>query len=199
MTTRPTRPATRSATRLGAHAIVIGGSMAGLFAARVLADQFEHVTVVERDQLPEGPEHRPGVPQARHVHVLLRRGLVVMEELFPGLERELIAAGGISFTNADCLALPAAGWLGRFDGPRLLSGSRELLEWTVRGRVRALDNVDILCRQEVIGVFAKAVDGPVGGVDVRERGVSGTPSRRLTADLVVDASGRASKAPEWLE
>ncbi len=69
------------------HAVVIGGSMAGLLAARVLSDRFERVTVVERDRYPEGFENRKGVPQARHAHALLPRGFMIMARLFPGLGR----------------------------------------------------------------------------------------------------------------
>jgi 2-polyprenyl-6-methoxyphenol hydroxylase-like FAD-dependent oxidoreductase len=48
----------------GEHAVVLGASMAGLLAARVLADFFRAVTVVERDMLPDNPDNRQGVPQA---------------------------------------------------------------------------------------------------------------------------------------
>jgi NADPH-dependent 2,4-dienoyl-CoA reductase/sulfur reductase-like enzyme len=44
-------------------AVVIGAGMAGLAAARVLADRFARVTVVDRDHLPPGPDIRRGVPQ----------------------------------------------------------------------------------------------------------------------------------------
>src|SRR6185295_8626792 len=77
----------------GRHAVVIGGSIGGMLAARVLADHFDRVTIVERDQLPEGSENRPGVPQARHLHFLFKRGLMVAEELFPGITADLTAQG----------------------------------------------------------------------------------------------------------
>src|ERR1700712_3569667 len=77
----------------GRHALVIGGSIAGLTAGRVLADYFEKVTIIERDAWNEGPNSRKGVPQARHPHVLLKRGELILEELFPGLGRELVAPG----------------------------------------------------------------------------------------------------------
>jgi 2-polyprenyl-6-methoxyphenol hydroxylase-like FAD-dependent oxidoreductase len=79
------------------HALVLGSSMAGLLAARVLAEHFERVTIVERDQLPDAPEFRSGVPQARHAHVLLMRGRVILEQLFPGICRDLVSAGGLEF------------------------------------------------------------------------------------------------------
>jgi glycine/D-amino acid oxidase-like deaminating enzyme len=72
-------------SRAGSHAIVIGGSMVGLLAARVLADHFDHVTIVERDRLPEGPAPRKGLPQARHIHQILVQGKLILEQLFPGL------------------------------------------------------------------------------------------------------------------
>ena len=78
---------------VGERAVVLGASMGGLLAARVLADFFGTVTVVERDVLPEGPAIRRGVPQGRHVHVLLARGAQILDELFPGLLNELVAEG----------------------------------------------------------------------------------------------------------
>jgi choline dehydrogenase-like flavoprotein len=63
------------------QAIVVGASMAGLWTARVLADHFRQVTVLERDRLPDGAAPRPGVPQGRHVHVLLQRGTIIMGTL----------------------------------------------------------------------------------------------------------------------
>lgn len=78
------------------HAVVIGGRRAGLLAARVLSESFERVSIVERDRFPEGIENRKGVPQGRHVHVLLPRGHMVLERLFPGLTRELVARGAMT-------------------------------------------------------------------------------------------------------
>ena len=78
-------------------ALVLGASMAGLWTARVLADHFDQVLVLERDRLPDAAEPRPGVPQARQYHVLLLRGLQLMRELFPGMEEELVAAGAVPF------------------------------------------------------------------------------------------------------
>ena len=72
-------------SRLGERAIVLGASMSGLLAARVLADFFGTVTVVERDELPDDPTNRRGVPQGRHVHALLPRGAQILDELFPGI------------------------------------------------------------------------------------------------------------------
>src|SRR6186713_3076104 len=97
------------------HAVVLGGSMAGLLAARVLADRFTHVTVVERDRYPETAQSRRGVPQAAHLHVLLMRGLAVLRDLFPGIEEDLIGHGAVAIdTGADLKWLTPGGWGPRF-------------------------------------------------------------------------------------
>ena len=75
------------------HAVVIGASVGGLCAARVLSDAFESVTLIDRDELPVEPAARRGAPQGRHIHALLARGREALDELFPGLSDEMIAAG----------------------------------------------------------------------------------------------------------
>ena len=91
---QPSRPVPgRRAAGRGGHAVVIGAGMAGLLTARVLADHFEQVTVVDRDRFPDRPGFRPGVPQSRHLHVLLGRGLECLEQLLPGFEADLVTAG----------------------------------------------------------------------------------------------------------
>src|SRR5512132_1208867 len=80
---------------IGAHAVVLGASMGGLATARVLADAYEHVTVLDRDTLPPSTGQRRGVPQGRHAHGLLARGREVLEELFPGLTDDLVAEGAL--------------------------------------------------------------------------------------------------------
>jgi hypothetical protein len=73
------------------HALVLGGSIAGLLAARVLADRYDSVTIVDRDRLPSGAAHRPGSPQSHHVHAILPRGVQIIEDLMPGLTRRVVA------------------------------------------------------------------------------------------------------------
>jgi 2-polyprenyl-6-methoxyphenol hydroxylase-like FAD-dependent oxidoreductase len=80
------------------RAIVVGASMAGMLTARVLADVFEQVTVLERDILPSGPDLRYGVPQASHLHALLPRGRRILEQYFPGITLELVTAEPKSWT-----------------------------------------------------------------------------------------------------
>jgi 2-polyprenyl-6-methoxyphenol hydroxylase-like FAD-dependent oxidoreductase len=181
----------------GRHAVVIGAGIAGLTAAGVLAARFDRVTIVDRDTLPGEPMFRDGVPQSRHLHGLLRGGLDVMEQLYPGLESELITAGAVRLSGADFLRLSAAGWSKRFDSPALVAASRELIEWTVRRRTLGCANVSVLDGHEAVGLIASEDGSQVIGVQLRGRRTFAiTP---LYADLVIDASGRNSKAPIWLE
>lgn len=178
------------------HAVVIGGSVAGLLAARVLAEHFERVTVVERDTLPDGYEARKGVPQGRHSHALLAGGLAVVEDLFPGMTDELISDGAASADiSRDARWFQPGGYRPRFaSGVRGVSMSRPFFEGHVLRRVRALANVEISDGTSVTGLLAD--DGRVSGVVVRRRdGDAGN----LLADLVVDAGGRGSRAPGWME
>ncbi|HEV3497738.1 MAG TPA: 2-polyprenyl-6-methoxyphenol hydroxylase-like oxidoreductase, partial [Actinomycetes bacterium] len=97
-----------------ARAVVVGAGMAGLLAAKVLAGHFDQVTVVDRDRLPDQPGFRPGVPQSRHLHVLLGRGLECLEQLFPGFEAGLVEAGAPVVEGSESLWLNAAGWCRRY-------------------------------------------------------------------------------------
>src|ERR1700676_1474739 len=128
------------------HAIVIGGSMAGMCAARILADHFEKVTIVDRDHYPDGAFERAGVPQSRHVHVLLARGRIELENLFPGFEQTVLSRGALDTDFGwDFAALRVNGWAPReVYGIKLLHGSRVLLESVVREKLRKHSNVEFV-------------------------------------------------------
>jgi len=179
-----------------AQAIVIGGSIAGLWTARVLADHFEQVIVIERDQVPAGAQSRPGVPQDKHVHVLLARGMQIMRELFPGIADELAAAGAVHVNlNRDSRSQLRGRWLPRFVGPyETYACSRVLLESLLRQRVRRLPNVTWRAATQVTGLLAAGER--ITGVQLHDKATA--RDETLPADLVVDASGRSSKTPEWL-
>ncbi|WFE28045.1 FAD-dependent oxidoreductase [Solwaraspora sp. WMMD791] len=191
------------------HAVVIGGSLAGLCAARALVDHVDRVTVVDRDRFPDGPTVRAGVPQAHHLHVLVTAGQQALDQLFPGLLDELRRAGAVEVANpTDILYLSATGWRDRFPPTHRLVGiSRERLDWTVRGRLVADTRVRFLPGHEVVGLLGAADRDAVTGVELRRRGTGGTPRQggtgdevqRLDADLVIDASGRSSHTPRWLD
>jgi 2-polyprenyl-6-methoxyphenol hydroxylase-like FAD-dependent oxidoreductase len=172
--------------------IVIGGSIAGLLAARVLADRSREVLIAERDRLPEQPELRAGVPQARHAHILLERGRRIIETLFPGICNEMVAAGARLYdVGRDVSFISWAGDAVRFDaGIPFLAVSRPFLEHHVRRRLLALPNVVARPETRVVGL---------AGARERVTGVRIHGSDVLSADLVVDGSGRESRLPEWLK
>jgi 2-polyprenyl-6-methoxyphenol hydroxylase-like FAD-dependent oxidoreductase len=182
------------------HAIVIGGSIAGLMTARVLSQHFGRVTVVERDALPQGGEYRNGAPQARHLHVLLARGQRIMEQYFPGFEHDIYHTGApIIQGGLNNLTLTAAGWIRRFDaGVTLSATGRASLEWLVRQRVQALPNVEFITETDVEHLLASEDGSVITGVQLKSRRNRKGDSFALQGDFVVDASGRRSNTPEWL-
>ncbi|MBE7555609.1 MAG: 2-polyprenyl-6-methoxyphenol hydroxylase-like oxidoreductase [Anaerolineales bacterium] len=177
------------------HAVVIGSSIAGLTAARILSDHFDRVTLIERDRLPATPDFRRGAPQGRHAHLLLPPGQAVLEQLFPGLNATLLAAGA-TFINSDPetpFFLDGA-W---HDDLTCLSCSRPLLESTLYQRLAAHPSVRILQGYDVLDLLVDPHRRHVSGVRLRRRG-SAPNETSLPAQLVIDASGRGSRAPQWL-
>jgi 2-polyprenyl-6-methoxyphenol hydroxylase-like FAD-dependent oxidoreductase len=181
------------------HAIVIGGSMAGLLAARALSDHFQRVTIIERDSLPTEADARAGVPQGRHLHVLLAKGQQVLDRLFPGLSADLDAAGVPTLDiGTQYGGLTSGGWLKPFGAGRLTSRtpSRPTLEHLVRQRLLRNPAISILERTDVDGLLTDDGKQRIVGVQVTSR--ADHRSDALHADMVVDCSGRNSKGPEWL-
>ena len=194
---RPTRTSPSSG---GGHAIVIGASMAGLLAARVLCDHFARVTLIERDALPAQAENRKGVPQGRHLHALHAKGEQILCRLFPGLGDDLTQAGAVRVdVPGDFLWFHFGGYNVRFNsGLTQLAMSRPLLESHVRRRVLTIANLTRLEQHDVAGLLASPDRTRVVGVTVRPR-AEGQSESTLNADLVVDATGRGSRTPMWLE
>ena len=184
------------------RAIVLGGSIAGLAAARVLADHFEEVLLVERDTLDDTDGLRKGVPQGRQLHGLLKHGEDILEGLFPGLVASLHAAGAVPVDFGRELRWHHFG----VDKARFDSGvvgtmmSRPFLEREVRRRLFAVPNVRRLDRREAMGLLASDDGQRITGVRARRR--DGTADRdeleELRGELVVDACGRGSSTPKWL-
>ena len=183
---------------IGTHAVVIGGSVGGVLAARVLADRFDRVTVLDRDELPAEAVERKGAPQALHAHGLLVRGREIVEELFPGITEEMLADGAMLgdmqnqaklFSEGRSLAAAPSDII-------VLAASRPLLETHLRRRLAALPNVTIRDRTEVVGLTATEDNARVTGVRVLP--VGGAEEQTLPADVVVDASGRSNRSITWL-
>lgn len=183
---------------IGQHAIVIGASMGGLLAARALSDFYAVVTVLERDTLPASDVPRKGVPQGRHPHGLLARGRQVIEDFFPGWTDEVVACGGVTGDIAGDVD-----WVGH--GVKIKSGpsdmvgllaSRPVLEGNVRRRLIALPNVRVIDHCAVQELIADDGRTTIKGVCAK----AGTGAEHaINADLVVDAGGRGSSSPAWLE
>ena len=178
------------------HAVVIGGSIAGLLAARVLLDHFEQVTLIERDRLTRDAEPRKGVPQGRHVHGLLARGAIIMGEYFPDLFHTLAQDGAILVSLEDLRWNQLGVWMTPVPSPvKALFQSRSFLEQHVRDQLAARDNVRIMDACEVAQLCAH--NDRITGVVLRYR-TGEQHEEALSADLVVDTSGRGSRAPQWL-
>ncbi|TJZ56951.1 hydroxylase [Streptomyces piniterrae] len=186
-------------------AIVIGGGLAGMLAVTALLGHVDTITVVERDRYPAGHTFRKGVPQARHLHILLSGGQRALDALLPGTVAALTGAGARSmYLPRDLLTRTATGWERRFDERRhpTLCMTRPVLdvvvrEHALRAAAGSATRVDVLEATEAIGLTGDAQR--VTGVRVRSRnGERGDPAERvLSAALVVDASGRGSRAPQW--
>jgi 2-polyprenyl-6-methoxyphenol hydroxylase-like FAD-dependent oxidoreductase len=192
--------------KIGEHAIVLGASMGGLLAARVLSDFYRTVTVVERDQMPTSTAQRRGVPQGRHVHALLPRGSQILDELFPSFRTELVTDGGKVFDDADSskFRLSFGGHqfvrCGTFPRSQLMAAhyqSRPFLEDHVRRRVYAIPNVKIMDGHDVVELTYNEDLSRVTGVSISPR--QHDEKHLVTADLVVDATGRGSRMPAFLE
>jgi len=176
-------------------AVVVGASIGGLLAGLVLAEVCDEVVLVERGQLPDSPVPRSGVPQGQHAHGLLAGGLAALEQLLPGLGRELEQSGCPTGDNLRDAAWVLAGRrLARGEsGVRGMTVARPLLEHAIRSRVARLPNLSIRGGTRAVGLQYDG--GRVTGLRVAPApGVE----ERLAANLVVDASGRHSALPEWL-
>ena len=189
--------------KLGEHAVVLGASMAGLVAARALAEFFETVTMVERDALSDAADHRRGVPQGRQIHGLLLRGAQALEELFPGILDELVSAGAPSddYQDLSKLHFNMGGHLavqsGSIEGLRAYTPSRPFLEWHIRRRVRAIPNIAFVDDHDVVDVTSNTNRGRITGARIVSR--QSHSESELPADLVVDATGRGARTPVMLE
>lgn len=186
------------------HAIVMGGSIAGLLAARVLLDHFDRVTLLERDQFPESPDIRPGVPQGAHVHALLLRGLQIIEQLFPGIVADLQQDGAeLRDWIYHWKFLSIWGWLEQHEsGLESLCCSRLLIEWHLRQRLLKFHNFVLRPGCYIKGVEVDPADNNrITGVHYLQKSALDSPPDHLhtmAATLVVDATGRQSQLPQYL-
>ncbi|MFO7927964.1 FAD-dependent oxidoreductase [Natronomonas sp.] len=183
---------------LGDRAVVLGGSMAGLCAARVLVDAFEEVVVLERDEFPEEPKIRDGAPQTSHPHAMLEAGRETLEDLFPGFGDDVQAAGGLKLDMTDDFTwYDQGGFVTSTDAAMpALYASRPLFEHAVRERMRDRETVRLRGGCRFFGYRYNDDEDRVTGVRFRD---DNGAEASLEAALVVDATGRTSRTPNWLE
>ncbi|MGE7825412.1 NAD(P)/FAD-dependent oxidoreductase [Paenibacillus sp. NPDC093718] len=179
-------------------ALILGGGIAGLFAATVLSKHYEEVIITDRDEFPAGPEARAGTPQAYHPHRFLERGKMIVERWFPGITEELVQHGAHPRAHKSVKMTNRFGTLELPDEPNA-GCSRSLLEWTLRSRVAKLPNVTLLPKMTAQQLLFDADKNTVTGVVFRDRNVKEPALLHMNADIVVDASGRGSKLSEWLQ
>lgn len=172
-------------------------------AARVLADHYDEVVLVERDHIPPGVENRPGVPQARHLHFLMKRGLQVVDQLFPGVKADLQAAGShVVDQGTDFRILYRYGWSPKVKtGLEIITFTRPLLESTMRRHLTANPKITFVDGFEVAGLVLGEDRTAVTGIRIvpRRRVEGETEEQILRADLVVESAGRMSPTPQWLQ
>ncbi|WIX80267.1 FAD-dependent monooxygenase [Amycolatopsis carbonis] len=173
-------------------ACVLGGSIAGLLAARVLADHAERVVIIERDELPADPVIRHAVPQGAQVHTLVAAGVAWLDRWLPGFSEEMVEAGAtVTLLHEYAILYDGHRQASSDDQIRSILAGRPLIETRIRNRVTALPNVTVV-RGQVTGL--EFGDGAVTGVRYTADGADQVRS----ADLVVDAMGWASRVPDWL-
>jgi 2-polyprenyl-6-methoxyphenol hydroxylase-like FAD-dependent oxidoreductase len=176
------------------HGLVLGGGMAGMLAATVLARRLDTVTVVERDRYPQGPDHRKGVPQAHHGHLFASGGVRAVESLLPGTTDRLMAEGAHHIgMPEDVISHNAYGWQHRFpESTFIITCGRQVLDWVVREQALRNEKITVLQGTDAVDLCGdmRRVTGAV------VQGEDGEP-RPIEADLVVDARGRGSRLRQW--
>lgn len=178
-------------------ALVIGGSMAGLFAARVLSDFFQSVVVVDRDYYPSEPQNRKGVPQSFHVHRLLPKGREIMDTYFPGFIEDLVEKGAYDGSDKPGYVVTPLGELEVTSPIEDAGSSRALLEWTLRERVMTRPNIKWVTDIEITGLTQSDDHLAITGVWGKKRKTG--EQVWLGADMIIDASGRLTKLEHWLK
>lgn len=187
------------------HAIVIGGSITGLLTSRILLNHFEQVTLIERDIYPAKPEFRRGVFQGRQLHQLMVRANIILESLFPGIEKELLNLGAVKIDwPQDVLICYGSQLVPRFSfNLHTLFLSRPLLDWAIKSRLKTFKGFHIIEGHQVTELLYDPLQKQVNGVSLcrshnRKNEDSPSSVNSLLAELVVDTTGRATQAHKWL-
>lgn len=178
------------------RAVVLGGSTAGMLAAAAVRQYVDSVEIIEAHELPDGPRPRTGVPQAAHIHFLQTGGAEAIEALLPGTTGLLLAAGAHRVPEtSNMIVYSPEGWYRRWQRAThyLITASRDLTDYVIRQQVLKDSRVSIRSRTRAVALCGTR--RRITGVRVRAADGSDT---ELSADLVIDATGRASRTPQWL-
>ncbi|WP_342496326.1 FAD-dependent monooxygenase [Bacillus sp. FSL K6-3149] len=181
------------------RAIVIGGGMTGILAAKVLSTFYHQVFIIEKDEMPDSPKNRLGTPQAFHPHRMLPLGKQIVERLFPGYTKELLTMGGFNTWHQTSRFITKDGELTLTDTEETAVTRRAMLEWVLMQRMLNEGRVQCLEKHEALSLQLKEGTNQVIGLVVKDRHEKPGSIREMKADLVVDASGRISKLPKWLK
>ena len=179
-------------------AVVIGGSIAGIAAAKVLTESFERVIVLEKDPPHTRREGRPGAAQGWHLHHLLTAGRIELERFFPGIIDDMVREGAFDVDMAAQYRIRLGGeWKKPGTGDiQIVCAGRPLLEWCVRRRLDDEPRVDfrydaavsdLVYDRETNAVIGVATSGDNDELEV------------IPAEFVVDASGKNTRLPEFLD
>jgi NAD(P)H-flavin reductase/ferredoxin/2-polyprenyl-6-methoxyphenol hydroxylase-like FAD-dependent oxidoreductase len=182
-------------------AVVIGGSIAGIAAAKVLSETFERVVVLEKDDPHRRREGRPGAAQGWHLHHLLTAGQIELERFFPGIVDDMVREGAFKVDMAAQYRIRVGGsWKkpGTSDIEIVCAG-RPLLEWCVRRRLDDEPRIDFRYESEVADLVFDRANNAIVGVGVTKSGAPDGEIEVLPAEFVVDASGKNTRVPEFLE
>ncbi|MFD1600631.1 FAD-dependent oxidoreductase [Halobellus rarus] len=203
------RYALRTSVSRDGTSIVLGASITGLCAARVLSEIFDEVIIIERDEIESSAEYevRDGVPQGNHLHVLQDGGRKTLEDLFPGFSESLLSNGGLLVNYGTEFTVHDRGHKlppGETQ-TELYTATRSLYEQVIRNRVLSRDNVTVQDQTQFTLYTTDNQAESVIGVRVTPRQKSSVAStddipetKTIPASLVVDATGRTSKTPKWL-
>ncbi|MGM0970808.1 MAG: NAD(P)/FAD-dependent oxidoreductase [Bacillota bacterium] len=181
------------------RAIVIGGGMTGILAAKVLSTFYHQVFMIEKDELPDSPKNRLGTPQAFHPHRMLPLGKQIVERLFPGYTKELLTMGGFNTWHQPSRFITKDGELTLTDTEETAVTRRAMLEWVLMQRMLNERRVQCLEKHEALSLQLKEGTNQVIGLIVKDRHEKPGSIFEMKADLVIDTSGRMSKLPKWLK
>src|SRR5680860_192297 len=196
-----TDPAPQAASKpVATRAIVIGAGIGGLLASRILSDHYDEVVILERDSLPSTGTHRKGIPQGRHVHALMAKGLQVIERMFPGISDDLVAQGAVpANAGADVIWFQQGGYHCEAVSKTtpILIG-RPLLETTIRRHLLRNPTIRIVDGCTVLDLLASDDGARITGVRT-SGGHAANGDQVLLTGMVVDSGGRGSQLPRWLQ